>query len=53
MAYDTTIFSRILTNVLDCDIIESMFELRSSYYTYFQTNTLQKGMNSFFLPAMG
>ena len=34
-----------VTNVLDCDIIVSKFELQLCYYVHFQTNTLEKGMN--------
>ena len=34
-----------MVNVLDCDIVVSKFDPQSHYYTHFQTNTLEKGMN--------
>ena len=34
----------IVANMLDCDIVVSQFELQSSYYVHFRTNTLEKGM---------
>ena len=38
-------FSRVVANVLDCDIIVSKFELQAHYDVHFQTNTTGKGMN--------
>ena len=38
---------------LNCGIVVSEFELQSSYYVHFRTNTLGKGMNPLILPAMG
>ena len=35
-----------MAEVLDCNIKESIFELQSSYHVHFQTNTLEKGMDS-------
>ena len=32
---------------MDCDIVESKFELQLCYYIHFQTNALEKGMNPF------
>ena len=43
----------IVTNVLDCNIMVSMFEFQSYYYIHFQTKTFGKGMNSLILPAIG
>ena len=34
-----------MTNVLDCDILVSEFELQSRYYIYFRATTLGKDMN--------
>ena len=34
----------VVSNVLDCDIVVSEFELNSRYYGHFRTNTLQKDM---------
>ena len=39
----------VVANVLDCDIVVSEFALQSYYYIHFQTNTLEKYMNSIFL----
>ena len=39
--------------MLDCNIVVSEFEPESCYYIQFQTNTLEKGMNTLFSPAMG
>ena len=33
-----------MANMLDCDIVESEFELRLYYYVLFQINTLGKDM---------
>ncbi len=38
--------------VLDCSPEECEFELQSSYYIHFLTNTLGKGMNSIITQAM-
>ena len=43
----------IVANVLDCDIVVSEFELKSSYYIHFRNNTLKKGMNPLIPPVMG
>ena len=40
-------------NVLDFDFVVSEFGLQSHYYIHFQTNTLEKGMNSHIARAMG
>ena len=40
-------------NVLNSDIVINKFELQSSYYVQFRTNTLGEGMNPLILPAMG
>ena len=37
----------------DCDIIVSNFELKLRYIIHFQTNILEKGMNSLIFPSMG
>ena len=42
-----------MAKVLDCCLKVSEFEHHSLYYVYFQTNTLEKGMNLFIHPAMG
>ena len=42
-----------MVKAMDCEIVESEFELRSRYYIYFRTNTLGKGMNPLILLAMG
>ena len=39
--------------MLDWGIVASEFELESSYYVPFRTNTLGKGMNSLILLPMG
>ena len=41
-----------MANVLDFDIVVCEFELQSSYYVYFQTNTFGEGMNPLTPPAM-
>ena len=38
---------------MDCEIVESNFELRSRYYIHFQTNTLGKSMNLIILQSVG
>ena len=43
----------VMVKAMDCEIVESEFELQSHYYVHFQTNTLGKSMNPFILPAMG
>ena len=40
-----------MANVLDCDIVESEFELQLFYYVYFWTNTLGKSMKP--IPSYG
>ena len=40
----------VVANVLDCDIIVSMFELQPCYYVPFQTNALGKSMKPFYYP---
>ena len=35
-----------MTKVLNSDIVVREFELKLSYYNHFQTNTLEKSMNS-------
>ena len=42
-----------MTNELDCDTVVSEFELLSSYYVHFRTNTIGKGMNSLISLVMG
>ena len=37
---------------MDCGIVVREFELQSLYYVPFQTNTLDKDINTYFLPAM-
>ena len=44
---------RVMVKAMDFRIVVSEFELRSSYYTHFQTNTRRTGMNPLILPAMG
>ena len=36
--------SDVVTNVLDCNVVRSEFELLSYYYLPFQSSTLRKGM---------
>ena len=36
----------LVVNVQDSSILVSKFELQSHFYVHFQTNTLDKGMNS-------
>ena len=38
---------------MDYGIVINEFDLQSSYYVHFRTNTLRKGMNSLILRAMG
>ena len=42
----------VVANILDCDIIVSVFDLQMYYYVHFQTNTFVKDMNSFIFSAM-
>ena len=47
--------SRIITkvaNVLDCDFVESKFDLQSRYYVPFRTHMLGKGYNLCILAGM-
>ena len=43
----------MVSNMLDCDIVVSMFELQSRYYVHFRTNALGKGMNLIIPSAIG
>ena len=43
----------LMTNALDCLLNISKFEFKAHYCVYFRIKTLEKGMNSFILPAMG
>ena len=40
------------TNVMNCDIVISEFELKSSYYVHFQTNTFGKYVKTFIPPTL-
>ena len=42
----------VVSNLLDCDIVENEFELQSCYYVHFRTNTQEKGMNCLIPLAM-
>ena len=42
----------VMVKMLQYGIVESEFELQSSYYIHFQTNTLKKGMNLLILLTM-
>ena len=39
-----------VVNVLDIDVIASEFELKSSFYVYIRTNTLEKYMEFTYSP---
>ena len=39
-----------MAKVLDCSLELSKFELQSCYYVHFQTNTLEKDINSVIPP---
>ena len=43
----------IMTNMLDCGLGVSEFDLQSCNYVYFRTNALRKDMNPFILPSYG
>ena len=43
----------VMSKVLACGREISEFELQSHYYVHFQTNILEKVMNTIILPAMG
>ena len=43
----------IVDNMIECYILQSEFELQSSYYVHFQTNTLRKCKNSLFPHCYG
>ena len=43
----------VMVKAMDCEIVISEFELQLCFYVHFRANTLGKGMNPFFLPAMG
>ena len=34
-----------MVKVMDCEIVESEFKLKSRYYIHFRTNTFGKSMN--------
>ena len=40
----------VVANLLDCDILESEFELKSLYYVNSQTNILGKDINPLIRP---
>ena len=40
-------------NVLNCNMVVSVFETQLCYYIYFRTDTLGKGMNTFISPNNG
>ena len=40
------------TKMVNCDFVESKFELQSHYNANFRKNTLEKGMNTVIHPAM-
>ena len=42
----------VVTNVLDCDIVESKFKIQLHYYIHFWTNALGKGRNFFISQVM-
>ena len=43
----------VVTNVLECDIVESEFDIQSCYYVYFWTFTFGKDMKLFNTVPMG
>ena len=43
----------VVANVLDCDIVESRFELQSRFYVHFRISTLWKGMKPYIPSTMG
>ena len=42
-----------MVKAMDCGIVEREFGLQLRYYVHFRANTIEKGMNSLILPAMG
>ena len=42
----------IVATILDCDILVGEFEIQSLNYAQFRINTLEKGMNPFYLPSL-
>ena len=42
-----------MVKVLNCGIVVREFELQSTDYVHFRTNTLGKGMNPLIPPAVG
>ena len=46
-------FRGVIAKVMNKEIVVCEFELKSSYYVQFQTNTIRKGMNSLMPLAMG
>ena len=51
--YTSTFCGGVMVKALDCGIVVRKFELQSSYYVHFQTNTLGKGMDPLIPPAIG
>ena len=43
----------VIVKAMDCRVVVREFVLQSCYYFHFRANTLGKGMNPLFLPAMG
>ena len=43
----------VVSNMLDSEIVGSVFEIQSYYYVPFQTNKHGKGMNPIFLTVTG
>ena len=43
----------VMAKVLDCGLVVSEFDLDSGYYIHLLVNTLEKGMSTFILPALG
>ena len=43
----------IVVNVLDWDIVVSVFKLQYCYYIHFHTNIFRKSMNPLILPSYG
>ena len=43
----------VIIKVVGCRIVVCEFELQSSYYVHFRSNTFEKGMNLLILTARG
>ena len=43
----------VMVKAMDYGIIVSEFVFQSRYYVHFRANTLEKGMKTLILPAMG